>query len=138
MKYLRPYILLLLVLSLLLAISPSHPVDPWELVNPRKLVQLIFTLTVLQILGALLMTFFKGSVGGGAYGFFGGLISSTALTASLAKQSQKGDEDDIRLLSLSYLSALFIELTSPFAKTGTSTFCLSSLIIAQSAVPEYI
>lgn len=107
MKYLRPYILLLLVLSLLLAISPSHPVDPWELVNPRKLVQLIFTLTVLQVLGALLMTFFKGSVGGGAYGFFGGLISSTALTASLAKQSQKGDEDDIRLLSLSYLSALF-------------------------------
>ncbi|MGE5087301.1 MAG: DUF4010 domain-containing protein [Bacillota bacterium] len=107
MKFLRSYVLLLVVLSVLLFIAPDHSIDPWELVNPHKLIRLIFTLTLLQILGALLMNFFKGSVGGGAYGFFGGLISSTALTVSLAKQSQSGDEDDVRLLSLSYLSALF-------------------------------
>ncbi|MFM6927010.1 MAG: DUF4010 domain-containing protein [Bdellovibrio sp.] len=107
MKFLRSYVLLLVVLGSLLFIAPGHPIDPWGLINPHKIIQLIFTLTLLQILGAVLMHFFKGSVGGGTFGFFGGLISSTALTASLAKQSQSGDEDDVRLLSLSYLSALF-------------------------------
>jgi len=107
MKFLRSYVLLLVILGVLLFISPGHPIDPWGLLNPRKVIQLIFILTLLQILGAVLMNFFKGSIGGGTFGFFGGLISSTALTASLAKQSQKGDEDDIRLVSLCYLSALF-------------------------------
>lgn len=106
MKYFRSYALLLLALAALLWLSPPHLVDPWGILNPHRIIQLIFALTVLQILGSVLMTFFKGRVGGVAFGFFGGLISSTALTAFLAKQSQDADEDVIRLLSLAFLSGL--------------------------------
>ena len=106
MKYLRSYVLLLLALAILLWLSPPHTVDPWGMFNPQKIIQLLFALTILQILGSVLISLFKGKVGGLAFGFFGGLISSTALTAFVAKQSQDADEDVIRLLSLAFLSAL--------------------------------
>lgn len=105
-RSLLPFLILILIISISIFWVPRHAIDPWGMLNPYKLLQLIFLLSVIQILSAFLMRFFNRRFGGIALGFFGGLISSTAFAASLSKQSHQSSEDEVRLLSLSYLSAL--------------------------------
>ncbi|WP_413577579.1 DUF4010 domain-containing protein [Bdellovibrio sp. HCB290] len=106
MNSLRTYIFFAIGLFAVLLLVPKAPIDPWGLINLYSLLRLFLILTVLQIISYVIMNFFKGHHGGFLLGFFGGLVSSTALSASLAKQSHRSTEDEIRLLSLSYLSAL--------------------------------
>lgn len=105
-RSLMPFLLLVVVISIGMLWVPRYAIDPWGVLNPYKLLQLIFLLSVIQILSAFLMRFFNRRFGGIALGFLGGLISSTAFTASLSKQSHQSTENEVRLLSLSYLSAL--------------------------------
>ena len=105
-RSLVPFLLLVVVISISMLWVPRYAIDPWGVLNPYKLLQLILLLSVIQILSAFLMRFFNRRFGGVALGFLGGLISSTAFTASLSKQSHQSTEDEVRLLSLSYLSAL--------------------------------
>lgn len=105
-RSLMPFLLLVVVISLSMLWVPRYAIDPWGVLNPYKLLQLIFLLSMIQILSAFLMRFFNRRFGGIAVGFLGGLISSTAFTASISKQSHQSTEDEVRLLSLSYLSAL--------------------------------
>ena len=57
-------------------------------------------------------------------GFLGGLISSTALTASLAKESKTSDESELSMLSISFLSGTLAMLTEALLVTflGTDVF----------------
>ncbi|WP_374074645.1 DUF4010 domain-containing protein [Bdellovibrio bacteriovorus] len=105
-KSLKYFGVLVVAIALVLVWVPRQSVDPWGLVNPYKILQLILFLSLIQVLSALVMRIFSKRFGGIALGFVGGLISSTAFTASLAKQSHEASEDEVRLLSLSYLSAL--------------------------------
>lgn len=105
-RSLVPFLILVVVISISLFWVPRHAIDPWGVLNPYKFLQLILLLSLIQILSAFLMHFFNRKFGGIALGFLGGLISSTAFTASLSKQSHQSSEDEVRLLSLSYLSAL--------------------------------
>lgn len=105
-RSLVPFLLLVVVISISMLWVPRYAIDPWGILNPYKLLQLIFLLSLIQILSAFLMRFFNRRFGGIALGFLGGLISSTAFTVSLSKQSHESSEDEVRLLSLSYLSAL--------------------------------
>ncbi len=105
-RSLVPFLILVAVISISLLWVPRQAIDPWGVLNPYKFLQLILLLSLIQILSAFLMRFFNRKFGGIALGFLGGLISSTAFTASLSKQSHQSSEDEVRLLSLSYLSAL--------------------------------
>jgi uncharacterized membrane protein (DUF4010 family) len=103
-NYLKAAILLI-VLFLLKELSPDRTVDPWSLLNPRNIFQLIFALALLQVLGDLFLRFLGAKSGSIAFGFLGGLVSSTALTATLAKESKEQDEPTTRAASLAFLSA---------------------------------
>ncbi|MBO9666480.1 MAG: DUF4010 domain-containing protein, partial [Bdellovibrio sp.] len=106
MKLLWPYLLTAAAILSALFFVPKEPIDPWGLISLYSLLRLLLLLMVIQILSYTIMTYLKGHKGGFLLGFLGGLISSTALTASLAKQSHDCSEDEVRLLSLAYLSAL--------------------------------
>ncbi|HEY1078471.1 MAG TPA: DUF4010 domain-containing protein [Bdellovibrio sp.] len=105
-KSLTPFLLFIIAIAVVMLWAPRQAIDPWGLFKPFKVLQLIFFLAVIQILSAFLMRFFNRRFGGIAVGFLGGLVSSTAFTASLARQSHGANENEIRLQSLSYLSAL--------------------------------
>jgi uncharacterized membrane protein (DUF4010 family) len=105
-KSFLPILISIVVLALALIWVPRTPVDPWGLVNLYNLFRMILLLAGLQVVGGILHHWVGDRGGVIIYGFLAGLISSTALTISISRQSHDQDEEEIRLQSLVYLSAI--------------------------------
>jgi uncharacterized membrane protein (DUF4010 family) len=114
----------LVVMSLLVWFSPAAPIDPWNLLSPKKVSTMIFALTLIQIMGAAMARVLGPRGGSILTGFLGGLISSTATTASLAKQSKSADQQDISAETLTFLAATAAMLFEGIALllSGTTEF----------------
>ncbi|QQR80613.1 MAG: DUF4010 domain-containing protein [Deltaproteobacteria bacterium] len=54
----------------------------WKVFNPKKIASIIFALAFIQVLGFSTSQLLGSRVGAVLSGFFGGLVSSTATTAS--------------------------------------------------------
>lgn len=85
--------------------SPVGPVDPWNLLSPKKIAGMLFALTVIQVMGSVLAQFLGVRAGAMVTGFLGGLISSTATTAALAKRSQSSGQGEVSAEGLTFLAA---------------------------------
>ncbi len=111
-------------MSLLVWFSPAAPIDPWNLLSPKKVSTMIFALTLIQIMGAAMARVLGPRGGSILTGFLGGLISSTATTASLAKQSKSADQQDISAETLTFLAATAAMLFEGIALllSGTTEF----------------
>jgi len=102
----RPSIIAFLFVLLALAIiAPVEPVDPWGLFSPGKISLMIFVLAVLQFSGSQLRRAMGRRAGALLSGFFGGIISSTATTAALAKRSKDGGDGHTHETHLMFLAA---------------------------------
>lgn len=95
-------IFIIAIFFLAVLLLPENPVDPWDLFSPRKIAFLILALSVIQLLAELLMAFLGVRAGTVATGLLGGFISSTALTASLARKSKIDSAADNYYLVLTY------------------------------------
>ena len=69
-------------------LAPEAPIDRWNLFSPKKIATMVFALAVIQALGSVMAQYLGARTGSILTGFFGGLISSTATTASLGKMSK--------------------------------------------------
>lgn len=72
---------------------------------------IILSLGVIQALGIISLRYLNSNAGVFIHGFISGLISSTALTVSLAKKSNTMTDSQKSVESLSFLSASFAMLT---------------------------
>ena len=97
--------LFLFVLALIAWFAPSTPIDPWQVLNPQKITIMIFFLAFIQVLGIMMNRFFGVRTGAILTGFFGGLISSTATTAALARKSKINIQSDNYAEIIGFLSA---------------------------------
>ncbi len=84
---------------------PSAPIDPWNLLSPKKVATMIFALMLIQVLGVTLARLLGARAGSIVTGFLGGLISSTATTAALAKRSKSSVQYEISAETLTFLAA---------------------------------
>ncbi len=128
-SWIKPTITLI-SLSMVTWLAPVTPLDPWKLLSPKKIATMILALAIIQALGSALAQYLGARTGAILTGFFGGLISSTATTASLAKKSKvsKGHSSGEVLIFLSSTGAMLFEgLTLVIA--GTTDFHLSNLLI---------
>jgi uncharacterized membrane protein (DUF4010 family) len=121
--YWKPF-LVLFVLFAITHFVPARPLDPWGLLNAQKVLRLVFALALCQVLGDLNLRLFGARGGSLVLGFFGGLVSSTALTASISKESQDLSPSEGKNASLAILTAtLAMHLEAFFIVfTGTSDF----------------
>ncbi len=128
-SWIKP-ILTLTSLALLTWFAPIQPVDPWKLLSPKKIATMILSLAVIQAFGSVLAQYLGVRTGAVLTGFLGGLISSTATTASLAKKSRfTTDQGSTEvLIFLSATGAMLFEGLM-LVITGTSSPHLSNLII---------
>lgn len=106
--------LILILLYLAGVLFPNHTIDPWGVVNIRKILQLIFALSFIQILGDVLFRYLGAKIGSTLLGFFGGLVSSTAFTVSLAKETKDLSVETTRTASIAFLSATLAMLMEAF------------------------
>lgn len=103
MKWLKPCFVLI-VLGLLAWFAPESPLDPWHILNIKKIATMIFALSFIQIFGSIAHLILGPRTGAILTGFFGGIVSSTATTASLARRS-KLDNGDCHAEMITFLSA---------------------------------
>ena len=121
----------LLVLALIMWIAPVAPLDPWNLVSPKKIATMILALATIQVLGSAMAEYLGDRTGAILTGFFGGIISSTATTASLARRSKispKINGSDEVLTFLSATAAMLFEGLALLI-AGASNVQLSTILI---------
>ncbi len=82
---------LLLATFIVLPLLPDRTVDPWDAINPYKLWLLVLLISGLSLVGYVASRWLGQRRGIVLTGITGGLVSSTAITLALAKQSR--DED---------------------------------------------
>jgi uncharacterized membrane protein (DUF4010 family) len=87
---------------------PNHTVDPWNLINPRQLAQVIALIAGIEFCGYASERFAGPRVGILVTGFLGGFASSTAVFLSLSKAARK-QPDKLR----SFLGACLLAIVSP-------------------------
>lgn len=79
---------LLIATFIVLPLLPRHPIDPWALFNPYRAWLLVVLISGLSLLGYVAMRLLGPERGLLATGLFGGMVSSTAVSLALARQSR--------------------------------------------------
>lgn len=80
---------LLLATFIVLPILPDRTIDPWDALNPRSLWLLALLIAGLSLVGYVLTRLLGAHRGIPLTGLTGGLVSSTAVTLSFARQSRE-------------------------------------------------
>ena len=75
------------ILAVLVLFLPNRTIDPWHLLNLRKICGILLALSVIQILGIALSRYLGKRATTLMTGFLSGLISSTMATVALARKS---------------------------------------------------
>lgn len=86
---LRDAVLLAAAAILILPILPDHPIDPWQVINPRLVWQLTVLIMVVDAVGYVAQRLVGPKAGLPISGLLGGFVSSTAVIATLGKRSKE-------------------------------------------------
>jgi uncharacterized membrane protein (DUF4010 family) len=79
---------LLIATFIALPLLPDEPIDPWGALNPYKLWLLVILISSLSLVGYVLTRVLGQTRGTALTGLTGGLVSSTAVTLSFAKEGR--------------------------------------------------
>jgi uncharacterized membrane protein (DUF4010 family) len=79
---------LLIATFIALPLLPDEPIDPWGALNPYKLWLLVILISSLSLVGYVLTRVLGQTRGTALTGLTGGLVSSTAVTLSFAKEAR--------------------------------------------------
>lgn len=82
-KEIRAAAALMVIFLSVIIFLPGYPIDPWGLFNPQRFGMLIAVIASLQFAGYMMIRLFGDQLGILFIGFFGGLVSSTAVFANL-------------------------------------------------------
>jgi uncharacterized membrane protein (DUF4010 family) len=80
---------LLIATFIALPLLPNQPVDPWGALNPYKLWLLVILISSLSLVGYIAVRWFGQGRGTAITAVAGGLVSSTAVTLSFARESRE-------------------------------------------------
>jgi uncharacterized membrane protein (DUF4010 family) len=88
---------LLFATFIVLPVVPNKTIDPWDAINPYKMWLLVILISSLSLVGYVATKWLGQRKGTSLTGLFGGLVSSTAVTLSFARQSKEAKEN-VRLM----------------------------------------
>ncbi len=117
---LKAAITLLLIAVVVIDLAPDATIDPWGFLNPRKFGYLVLTLAMLEFFSYILLKLIGERKGSLVVGFLGGLISSTAVLISSARQAVKTTE-----AWGTFLSAVLIAQVASFIELLVIVFLIS-------------
>jgi uncharacterized membrane protein (DUF4010 family) len=85
---LRDGVLLAAAAILVLPVLPDHPIDPWQVVNPRLVWKLTVLIMLIDAAGYVAQRLVGVRAGLPLSGLLGGFVSSTAVVATMGKRAQ--------------------------------------------------
>ena len=80
---------LLVAVAIVLPLLPTEPVDPWQAIPPRKVGVFVVLIAGVEYVGYVLHRLLGAERGAALAGLVGGLTSSTAVTAAMARQARR-------------------------------------------------
>ena len=86
---LQDAVLLAAAAILVLPILPDHPIDPWNVVNPRLVWKLTVLIMLVDAAGYVAQRLVGARAGLPISGLLGGFVSSTAVVATMGKRAQQ-------------------------------------------------
>lgn len=103
----------LVIAALAVPLAPNEGFGPGGALNPRELAMALVVIAALGLAGYAAMRIARGSVGFLAFGFAGGLVSSTGVAISAARLARDSPSDVGRLAAASSVAQSVM-----FARTG--------------------
>ena len=89
---LRDAVLLAAAAILVLPLLPDHPIDPWQVVNPRLVWQLTVLIMLIDAAGYVAQRLVGAKAGLPLSGLLGGFVSSTAVVATMGQRARSEPE----------------------------------------------
>jgi uncharacterized membrane protein (DUF4010 family) len=121
---------LLIATFIVLPLLPNRAVDPWGALNPYSLWLLVLLISSLSLVGYVGSRWFGADRGIVLTGLTGGLVSSTAVTLSFARQSQE-DRGAAHTLACGMLLAWCVM----FGRVIVEVLVVNPALVARVVVP---
>jgi len=124
---------LLIATFIVLPVLPDRTLDPWDALNPWKMWWLVILISGLSLVGYVATRVLGAGRGIPLTGLFGGLVSSTAVTLSLARRSVE-DPGGARL-GHELASGILLSWATMFARIGVVVAAIQAPLLRQIAAP---
>lgn len=124
---------LLIASFIVLPLLPHHAVDPWGVLNPYKLWLLVVLISALSLVGYVAIRSLGSARGVAVTGISGGLVSSTAVTLSMARESR--DEASIGVRDDAYAAGILMAWVVMFLRVGGMVLLLNPALFLPMVWP---
>jgi uncharacterized membrane protein (DUF4010 family) len=121
---------LLIATFIALPLLPDEPIDPWGALNPYKLWLLVILISSLSLVGYVLTRLLGTARGTALTGLTGGLVSSTAVTLSFAKEGRDNPQEAAALAC-----GILLSWAVMFVRVIVLVAVVNRGLLAQVAVP---
>ena len=123
---------LLIATFIVLPLLPTQPIDPLQALNPYRLWLLVILISALSLVGYVAVRWLGTARGTAITGLSGGLVSSTAVSLSFARQSRI-DKD--ALAGDTFAAAILIAWTVMFVRMVVLVAIVHPPLVARLLVP---
>ncbi|MEO7940940.1 MAG: DUF4010 domain-containing protein [Burkholderiaceae bacterium] len=123
-------LLLAAAAAIVLPLLPDRAIDPWQVLNPRKLWLLAVLVMVINTTGHVALRMLGARLGLMLAGFAGGFVSSTATIASMGSKSR-----EVPALASNCAAAGVLSNLSTVVQLALVTGMLSPPLLKQLALP---
>ncbi len=124
---------LLAATFIVLPLLPDRTVDPWGALNPHKLWLLVLLISGISLVGYVAVRLLGQNRGIPLTGLTGGLVSSTAVTLSFARQS--GDRGVQARAAPAFACGILIAWSVMFLRVLAMVLIVNRGLLSQLAVP---
>jgi len=124
---------LLIAAFIVLPVLPDRPIDPWGALNPWRMGWLVVLISGLSLVGYVATRLLGSGHGIPLTGLVGGLVSSTAVTLSLARRSVEGARS--ARLDHELASGILLSWATMFARIGVLVTAVNASLLHHIAVP---
>jgi uncharacterized membrane protein (DUF4010 family) len=124
---------LAIITIIILPLLPDQTYGPLNVLNPRLIWYMIIFISGISFVGYILMKVFGKNKGIALTGLMGGLVSSTAVSVSLSRESKKNKE-----LSVNLAMGIILASTIMFPRIFFVTLILNSQLAVDLWIPLLI
>lgn len=124
---------LLIATFIVLPVLPNRTIDPWDALNPWRMWWLVILISGLSLVGYVATRVLGTGRGIPLTGLFGGLVSSTAVTLSLARRSVEGAAG--ARLGHELASGILLSWATMFARIGVLVAAVHPALLRGMAAP---
>lgn len=121
---------LLIASFIVLPLLPDMPVDPLQALNPYKLWLLVVLISALSLVGYVATRWLGSARGVAITGLTGGLVSSTAVTLSMARESRLSTQDRTLRFDDAYAAGVLVAWCVMFGRVLGMILLLNPKLLA--------